>query len=54
MQRLPPLNAVKAFEVAARTGQFTLAALELGVSSAAVSQHIRNLETHFGKLLFVR
>ncbi|QEN85301.1 LysR family transcriptional regulator [Labrys sp. KNU-23] len=54
MLRLPPLNAVRVFEAAARTGQFTLAAIELGVSSAAVSQQIRNLETHFGKQLFVR
>ncbi|MEI8699356.1 MAG: LysR family transcriptional regulator [Mesorhizobium sp.] len=54
MERLPPLNAIKAFEVAARTGNFTLAAIELGVSSAAVSQQIRNLETWFGKQLFVR
>lgn len=54
MLRLPPLNAVRVFEVAARTGQFTLAAIELGVSSAAVSQQIRNLEAHFGKQLFVR
>ncbi|RWC89536.1 MAG: LysR family transcriptional regulator [Mesorhizobium sp.] len=54
MDRLPPLNAIKAFEVAARAGSFTLAASELGVSSAAVSQQIRNLETWFGKQLFVR
>ncbi|WP_214474643.1 LysR substrate-binding domain-containing protein [Mesorhizobium sp. dw_380] len=54
MDRLPPLNAIKTFEVAARAGSFTLAASELGVSSAAVSQQIRNLETWFGKQLFVR
>ncbi|BCH11252.1 LysR family transcriptional regulator [Mesorhizobium sp. 131-3-5] len=54
MEKLPPLNAIKAFEVAARAGSFTLAASELGVSSAAVSQQIRNLETWFGKQLFVR
>jgi len=54
MERLPPLNAIKAFEVAARAGSFTLAATELGVSSAAVSQQIRNLESWFGKQLFVR
>ncbi|MEO5760004.1 MAG: LysR substrate-binding domain-containing protein [Mesorhizobium sp.] len=54
LERLPPLNAIKAFEVAARAGSFTLAAAELGVSSAAVSQQIRNLETWFGKQLFVR
>jgi LysR family glycine cleavage system transcriptional activator len=54
MVRLPPLNALKAFEVAARTGNFTLAARELGVSSAAVSQQVRNLEAYFGKQLFMR
>ncbi|WP_054310233.1 LysR substrate-binding domain-containing protein [Mesorhizobium sp. 1M-11] len=54
MERLPPLNALKAFEVAARTGNFTLAARELGVSSAAVSQQVRNLEDYFGKKLFLR
>jgi len=54
MQRLPPLNALKAFEVAARVGSFALAAIELGVSAAAVSQQIRNLEAWFGKQLFVR
>ncbi|WP_245431416.1 LysR substrate-binding domain-containing protein [Mesorhizobium atlanticum] len=45
---------MRAFEVAARAGSFTLAATELGVSSAAVSQQIRNLEDWFGKQLFVR
>lgn len=54
MEKLPPLNAIRAFEVAARAGSFTLAATELGVSSAAVSQQIRNLEDWFGKQLFVR
>lgn len=54
MQRLPPLNAVKTFEVAARLGSFVLAAAELGVTSAAVSQQVRHLEGYFGKKLFVR
>lgn len=54
MPPTPPLNAMKAFEVVARTGSFTRAAGELGVSSAAVSQHVRNLETFFGKQLFTR
>ncbi|CDX12827.1 LysR family transcriptional regulator [Mesorhizobium plurifarium] len=54
MEKLPPLNAMRAFEVAARAGSFTLAATELGVSSAAVSQQIRNLEDWFGKQLFMR
>ena len=54
MEKLPPLNAMRVFEVAARVGSFTLAASELGVSSAAVSQQIRNLEDWFGKQLFMR
>ncbi|MBD1599332.1 LysR substrate-binding domain-containing protein [Pseudomonas typographi] len=54
MHRLPPLNAVRTFEAAARLGSFVLAAAELGVSSAAVSQQVRHLEGYFGKKLFVR
>ncbi|EXF93070.1 transcriptional regulator [Pseudomonas fluorescens HK44] len=54
MNRLPPLNAVKVFEVAARMGSFVLAASELGVSSAAVSQQVRHLEEFLGRKLFVR
>ena len=54
VKKLPPLNAMKAFEVAARNGSFTHAADELGVSSAAVSQQVRNLEAYFGKQLFIR
>lgn len=52
--RLPPLNAVKAFECAARTGSFVAAAAELGVSPAAVSMQVRNLEKYLGKKLFIR
>ena len=51
---LPPLNALKAFEAAARTGSFVLAARELGVSSAAVSLQVRNLEAFLNKRLFTR
>jgi LysR family glycine cleavage system transcriptional activator len=54
MTRLPPLNAIRAFEVAARAGSFVVAGAELGVTSAAVSQHVRALETHLGKRLFDR
>jgi len=54
MHRLPPLNALRTFEVAARLGSFVLAGAELGVSSAAVSLQIRHLEDYFGKKLFVR
>ncbi|NKB52593.1 MAG: LysR family transcriptional regulator [Rhizobiaceae bacterium] len=50
----PPLNAVRAFEAVARTGAFTTAGTELGVTSAAVSQQVRNLESFWNKNLFIR
>lgn len=53
-RRLPPLNALRAFEVAARHGSFTLAAEELGVSQGAVSRHIQHLEESLGLPLFER
>jgi LysR family transcriptional regulator, glycine cleavage system transcriptional activator len=40
---LPPLNAIRAFEAAARLGSFKEAAVELGVTHGAVSQQIRLL-----------
>ncbi|WP_170416268.1 LysR family transcriptional regulator [Ruegeria atlantica] len=49
-----PLNALKAFEAAARTGSFTAAAAELGVSSPAVSQQVKLLEEFWQKALFIR
>lgn len=51
---LPPLNAYRAFETAARTGGYVAAAKELGVSPAAVSGQVRNLEDYLGKELFTR
>lgn len=51
---LPPLNALRAFESAARCGSYVAAAEELRVSPAAVSQHIRKLEDFLGKHLFTR
>lgn len=51
---LPPLNAIRAFEAAARHGGYVAAADELGVSPAAVSQQVRNLEDFLGKQLFRR
>lgn len=53
-RRLPPLNALRAFEAAARHGSFSLAAVELGVTHGAVSQQIRALERWFGFALFER
>ncbi len=49
-----PLNAMRAFEVAARTGSFVAAGLELGVSSAAVSQQVKSLEATLNKTVFLR
>ena len=45
---LPPLNAVRAFEAAARLGSFKEAAVELGVTHGAISQQIRLLEDRLG------
>jgi LysR family glycine cleavage system transcriptional activator len=53
-QRLPPLNALRAFEVASRVGSFTLAARELSVSQGAVSRHVARLEQFLGVQLFER
>lgn len=44
---LPPLNALRAFEAAARNLSVTKAAAELGVTPSAVSHHIKTLEDHF-------
>ena len=52
--RLPPLNAIKAFEAAARLGSFTRAAEELSVTHGAVSRQIRLLEDWLGTKLFLR
>jgi len=49
-----PLNALRAFEAAARHLSFTRAADELSVSQAAVSQQVRNLEDRLGVALFRR
>jgi LysR family glycine cleavage system transcriptional activator len=53
-RKLPPLNALKAFEASARLGSFVLAAGELNVTPSAVSQHIRKLEDFYGRQLFIR
>lgn len=53
-RRLPPLNAVRAFEAAARHGNFTRAADELSVTQGAVSHQVRSLEDWFGFPLFER
>ena len=52
--RLPPLNALRAFEVAARHLSFRDAAGELNVTPSALSYQIRQLEDHLGVELFRR
>lgn len=54
MDHLPPLNALRAFEAAARHLSFKLAGRELHVTPGAVSRHIANLEAYLGARLFVR
>lgn len=51
---LPPLNALRAFEAAARHGSFRLAGDELCVSHSAISHQVKQLEQYFGLELFNR
>lgn len=53
-RRLPPLNSLKTFEVAARHLSFTKAAKELFVTQAAVSHQIKSLEENLSIKLFRR
>ncbi|MEO3430598.1 transcriptional regulator GcvA [Pelagibius sp. CAU 1746] len=52
--KLPPLNALRAFEAGARHLSFTKAAEELHVTPAAVSHQVKALEEHLGYPLFKR
>ena len=52
--QLPPLQAIRAFEAAARHASFTKAANELGMTQAAVSYQIKVLEERIGTSLFLR
>jgi LysR family transcriptional regulator, glycine cleavage system transcriptional activator len=54
LRRLPPLNALKAFESAARHESFTRAAEELCVTQGAISHQVKALETALGFKLFSR
>ena len=54
MDRLPPLNAIRAFEVVARRLSITVAAEELHVTPGAVSRQIRTLEDALGTALLIR
>jgi LysR family glycine cleavage system transcriptional activator len=52
--RLPPLNALRMFLVAAKHLSFTRAAVELNVTHGAVSRQVRGLESYLGRSLFER
>ena len=54
LRRLPPLNALKAFEAAARHESFTRASEELCVTQGAVSHQVKALEAELGVKLFNR
>jgi len=54
IRRLPPLNALRAFEAAARHLSFSAAASELHVTPAAISHQIKALEDDLGVKLFRR
>lgn len=54
IRKLPPLTAIKAFEAVARHRSVTMAAAELCVTPAAVSQQIKILEQYFDRSLFRR
>ena len=53
-RHLPPLNALRAFEAAARHLSFTRAAEELAVTQAAISHQVKALEEWLGVDLFIR
>lgn len=52
--RLPPLNALRVFEAAARHLSFKSAAVELSITQAAVSHQVKSLEDYLGVELFRR
>jgi LysR family glycine cleavage system transcriptional activator len=54
MRELPPLNALRVFDVAAHCRSFSQAAEQLHLTQGAVSKQIQTLEQYFGFALFVR
>ncbi|MBL4739374.1 MAG: LysR family transcriptional regulator [Sneathiella sp.] len=54
MYDLPPLGALRAFEVVCRTGGIRAAAREIGVTHSSISRHMGELETWLGTALFER
>jgi len=54
MRKMPPLSALRIFEVSARTSSYVEAASELGLTHGAVSRQIAALESWLGQRLFVK
>lgn len=54
MRYLPPLNALRVFEAAARYKNLSKAADELNISRTAVSQQVKQLELYLNAKLFIR
>jgi len=54
MRKIPNFVLLRAFEAAARLQSFSLAAHELHLTPSAISHQVRELETFFGRALFVR
>ncbi len=54
LRRLPPLEAVRAFDAVVRGGSTVAAAAELGLTHGAVSRRLKTLEDHLGTVLFGR
>ncbi len=54
MKRLPPLNALRAFQVAAQLGSFTKAGEAMHVTQGAISRQVKLLEDTLGRPLFFR
>lgn len=54
MRNIPNFVLLRAFEAAARLQSFSLAAHELHLTPSAISHQVRELETFFGRALFVR
>ena len=52
--QMPPLSGLRAFAAFAEAGNITAAGDSLNVSHAAISQQLRNLETHLGATLLDR
>ncbi|GLO71892.1 LysR family transcriptional regulator [Phaeobacter inhibens] len=53
-EKVPPLNALRAFDAVARSGSIAAAARNLHVSASSISQHINSLETFLNVSLFER